>query len=303
MRANEFITNENWQKTNKKDKTDGMSKKAVSAYRRENPGSKLKTAVTTKPSKLKAGSKDAKRRKSFCARMSGNKGPMKDKKGRPTPKAKALSRWNCESIEEMQDLIMIAEQKVLEMRKLLEADLNLADALRAAAEEQRAAQQPGTGQSADPNAVQQSAGTQGTQGTANPSQVTPGGASATSDAAKKSMGIGASFAAGLTKGKSQKLGLDGKPIGLSGVAKQGVKNIAANQLGMSNTMAAMGGTPVQKPEELSTAFKPGQTIDLPNVGKIKVTKSGPQGIELDTSQAASIGVPKLTLNPRDLLQR
>ena len=87
---------EDWQKTNKLDKTDGMSKKAVSAYRRENPGSKLKTAVTTKPSKLTAGSKDAKRRKSFCARMSGNKGPMKDEKGRPTPKAKALSRWNCE---------------------------------------------------------------------------------------------------------------------------------------------------------------------------------------------------------------
>jgi hypothetical protein len=87
---------EDWQKTNKQDKTDGMSKKAVKAYRRENPGSKLKTAVTTKPGKLKAGSKDAKRRKSFCARMSGNKGPMKDEKGRPTPKAKALSRWNCE---------------------------------------------------------------------------------------------------------------------------------------------------------------------------------------------------------------
>lgn len=87
---------EDWNKVNKKDKTDGLSQKAVNAYRRENPGSKLKTAVTTKPSKLKAGSKDAKRRKSFCARMSGNKGPMKDEKGRPTPKAKALSRWNCE---------------------------------------------------------------------------------------------------------------------------------------------------------------------------------------------------------------
>jgi hypothetical protein len=88
--------NEDWNKVNKKDKTDGLSQKAVNAYRRENPGSKLQTAVTTKPSKLKAGSKDAKRRKSFCARMSGNKGPMKDEKGRPTPKAKALSRWNCE---------------------------------------------------------------------------------------------------------------------------------------------------------------------------------------------------------------
>ena len=86
---------EDWQKTNKQDKTDGMSTKAVKAYRRENPGSKLKTAVTKKPSELKAGSKDAKRRKSLCARMSGNKGPMKDEKGRPTPKAKALKRWNC----------------------------------------------------------------------------------------------------------------------------------------------------------------------------------------------------------------
>lgn len=86
---------EDWNKVNQKDKTDGMSKKAVKAYRRENPGSKLQTAVTTKPSKLKPGSKAAKRRKSFCARMSGNKGPMKDEKGRPTPKAKALRRWNC----------------------------------------------------------------------------------------------------------------------------------------------------------------------------------------------------------------
>jgi hypothetical protein len=92
----EGMMSEDWQKTNKQDKTDGMSPKAVKAYRRENPGSKLKTAVTTKPSKLKPGSKAAKRRKSFCARMSGNKGPMKDEKGRPTPKAKALRRWNCE---------------------------------------------------------------------------------------------------------------------------------------------------------------------------------------------------------------
>jgi len=97
---------EDWNKVNHHDKTDGLSQKAVNAYRRENPGSKLKTAVTTKPSKLKAGSKDAKRRKSFCARMSGNKGPMKDEKGRPTPKAKALRRWNCESVEEMVDMII-----------------------------------------------------------------------------------------------------------------------------------------------------------------------------------------------------
>ena len=68
------------------------TKKGVAAYRKKNPGSKLKTAVT---GKVKAGSKDAKRRKSFCARMSGMPGPMKDKKGRPTRKAAALKRWRC----------------------------------------------------------------------------------------------------------------------------------------------------------------------------------------------------------------
>ena len=59
---------EDWQKVNKSDKTDGMSPAAVKAYRRENPGSKLKTAVTGDP---KPGSKDAKRRKSFCSRSKG----------------------------------------------------------------------------------------------------------------------------------------------------------------------------------------------------------------------------------------
>lgn len=105
MKINEIIC-EDWQKTNKRDKTDGMSPKAVKAYRRENPGSKLQTAVTTKPSKLKPGSKAAKRRKSFCARMSGNKGPMKKPNGKPTPKALALRRWNCESVEQMVDMII-----------------------------------------------------------------------------------------------------------------------------------------------------------------------------------------------------
>ena len=94
MKIKELL-NEDWNKVNKKDKTDGLSQKAVNAYRRENPGSKLQTAVTTKPSKLKAGSKDAKRRKSFCARMGGVDGPMKKPNGEPTRKALALRKWNC----------------------------------------------------------------------------------------------------------------------------------------------------------------------------------------------------------------
>jgi hypothetical protein len=181
---------------------------------------------------------------------------------------------------------------------LKEAEPTLADALRAAAAQQQAAQQPKLGQPTDPNAVKQGVGAQPAQGSASPTQVTPGG---TQPAAKKPMGIGQSFISGLTKGKADSL------KGLGGMAKQGIKNVAANQLGMQNTVSAMGGqqaqAPMQKPEDLGMALKPGQIIDLPNVGKIKVTKSGPQGIELDTSQATSIGVPKLTLNPKDLLQK
>jgi FMN phosphatase YigB (HAD superfamily) len=108
---------EDWNKVNHHDKTNGLSQKAVNSYRREHPGSKLQTAVTTKPSKLKPGSKAAKRRKSFCARMGGNKGPMKKPNGKPTPKALALRRWNCESIEEMQQLIILGEQHIKKIKE------------------------------------------------------------------------------------------------------------------------------------------------------------------------------------------
>jgi hypothetical protein len=62
-------------------------------FKRET-GANLKPPVTTKPSKLKPGSKRAKRRKSFCARMGGSKGPT-SKDGKLTPKGAALKRWNC----------------------------------------------------------------------------------------------------------------------------------------------------------------------------------------------------------------
>ncbi len=84
-----------WQRKEGKNPEGGLNAAGVASYRRENPGSKLQTAVTTKPSKLKPGSKDAKRRKSFCARMGGMPGPMKDEKGRPTRKALSLRKWNC----------------------------------------------------------------------------------------------------------------------------------------------------------------------------------------------------------------
>lgn len=84
-----------WRRKEGKSKSGGLNAKGVASYRKENPGSKLQTAVTTKPSKLKKGSKAAKRRKSFCARMSGVKGPMKKPNGKPTRKALALRKWNC----------------------------------------------------------------------------------------------------------------------------------------------------------------------------------------------------------------
>ena len=88
---------EDWQKSNRKDGVDGMSQSSVNAYKRENPGSKLQTAVTTKPSKLKKGSKDAKRRSSYCSRSKGQK-DMHNIDCTKTPDkkiCKARKRWNC----------------------------------------------------------------------------------------------------------------------------------------------------------------------------------------------------------------
>jgi len=110
---------ETWAKHNHK-RVGGMSKKSVSVYRREHPGSKIQTAVTTKPSKLKKGSKDAKRRKSFCARMKGMKKHRTSAKTAHDPNSninKSLRRWHCESIEELHELVMLAEQFIQRNRK------------------------------------------------------------------------------------------------------------------------------------------------------------------------------------------
>jgi hypothetical protein len=126
MDINEIIS-EDWQKVNKRDKTDGMSSKAVKAYRRENPGSKLKTAVTTKPSKLKKGSKSAKRRKSFCARMSGMKksrASAKTKRDPNSPINKALRRWNCESLEQVAQLVEMKLSQIDHLKKIITIESN-----------------------------------------------------------------------------------------------------------------------------------------------------------------------------------
>jgi hypothetical protein len=92
-----IMETEAWQKANKRDKTDGMSRKAVKTYRREHPGSKLQTAVTTKPSKLKKGSKASKRRKSYCSRSKGQMKMHNISCAKTPDKAicKARRRWNC----------------------------------------------------------------------------------------------------------------------------------------------------------------------------------------------------------------
>jgi len=87
-----------WTRKAGKSPSGGLNKKGVASYRKANPGSKLKTAVTKKPSKLDPDSKDAKRRKSFCARMSGMKKKLTGSKKKNDPNSrinKSLRKWNC----------------------------------------------------------------------------------------------------------------------------------------------------------------------------------------------------------------
>ena len=87
-----------WQRKEGKNPSGGLNAKGVASYRRENPGSKLKTAVTTKPSKLDPDSKAAKRRNSFCSRMEGMKKKLTSTKTAKDPNSrinKSLRKWNC----------------------------------------------------------------------------------------------------------------------------------------------------------------------------------------------------------------
>jgi hypothetical protein len=87
-----------WQRKEGKDPKGGLNAKGVASYRREHPGSKLQTAVTKKPSQMSPDSKDAKRRKSFCARMKGMKARLTSAKTARDPDSrinKSLRKWNC----------------------------------------------------------------------------------------------------------------------------------------------------------------------------------------------------------------
>ena len=74
-----------WQRKEGKNKEGGLNEKGRKSYERENPGSDLKAPQP----------EGGPRKRSFCARMGGVKGPMKDEKGRPTRKALALRKWKC----------------------------------------------------------------------------------------------------------------------------------------------------------------------------------------------------------------
>jgi hypothetical protein len=102
---------EDWSDSKYKNPNGGLTKAGVMAYRREHPGSKLKTAVRTEPSKLKKGSKAANRRKSFCARMSGMKKRLTSAKTAHDPDSrinKSLRAWHCH------EEVDIVEKKVKE---------------------------------------------------------------------------------------------------------------------------------------------------------------------------------------------
>lgn len=77
-----------WQRSEGKSKTGGLNAKGRASAKKQ--GMNLKPPAPNPKTK-----KDAARKKSFCARMTGSPGPMKDDKGRPTRKALSLKKWNC----------------------------------------------------------------------------------------------------------------------------------------------------------------------------------------------------------------
>lgn len=80
-----------WTRKEGKNPEGGLNAKGRASYNKANPGKPGLKAPAPSPKN----EKDAARKKSFCARMSGVKGPMKDDKGKPTRKALALKKWKC----------------------------------------------------------------------------------------------------------------------------------------------------------------------------------------------------------------
>jgi len=78
-----------WQRAEGKNPAGGLNAKGRASYKAQTGGTLKPPAPNPKTEA------DAKRRKSFCARMSGMPGPMKDEKGKPTRKALSLKAWKC----------------------------------------------------------------------------------------------------------------------------------------------------------------------------------------------------------------
>lgn len=80
-----------WQRKAGKNPAGGLNAKGRASAKKQ--GMNLKPPVSAEQAKKSP--KSAARRKSFCARMSGMPGAMKDEKGRPTRKALSLRKWDC----------------------------------------------------------------------------------------------------------------------------------------------------------------------------------------------------------------
>ena len=82
-----------WTRKEGKDPKGGLNAKGRASYNKDNPD---KPGLKP-PAPSPKNDKDAARKKSFCARMGGMPGPMKDEKGKPTRKALSLRAWKCKT--------------------------------------------------------------------------------------------------------------------------------------------------------------------------------------------------------------
>lgn len=184
-----------------------------------------------------------------------------------------------------------------------EAQPGLADVLKAAI---TAAQPKQT--TTNPNQKGTAQGTQGTIGSQSASQATTGGTQTPQDGVDeipstqqpKGPGVIGSFIKGATSGQSDSMG----SLAASGATKA-LKSIGMGQTAGAITKA-MGQPNIPAgidPKVAATTLKPGTELSIPQLGKVKVNKITPQGIELDTSHAPSIGVKNVTVDLKSLAKK
>ena len=120
-----------WQRKEGKSPSGGLNRKGIASYRRANPGSKLKMAVTTKPSKLKPGSKSANRRKSFCARMGGMKKRLTSAKTARDPNSRINKAYvnGIVSMKEIEQDIKVIRESQIRMEQDIKYHIKRTDLL------------------------------------------------------------------------------------------------------------------------------------------------------------------------------